>query len=326
VLDLIKSAEGIKNELHTVSSRKPTTILQSSAPSSSRTPPLVTEDEARKTYPRYTPSELALLEKLYTPSQLNALLAGEDAVSAADIANQGVLRDDPTALEHMDTTAFSTIHPLLDYPVRAPESNYDPNLRFKTEDELDEDLARWVQDLPADPDRVEWKKFTDKMRLMVGKEEAELEPTSYLAPDIPVLTDPIVVATAKMAASAADGVDERMKDLSRQIGIPVSEISRFRVKLLVNHRVVNQTRMGKIQSIYCLVVAGNQRGLLGIGEGKNEDLVDAQKQATLNAIRNMKPVPRYENRTIYGDVKGKVGATELTLYSRRPGMLSFLFV
>jgi ribosomal protein S5 len=34
----------------------------------------------------------------------------------------------------------------------------------------------------------------------------------------------------------------------------------------------------------------------------------------------MRPIKRYEQRTIFGTVSGKVGATELELYARPPGM------
>src|ERR1700761_8639650 len=40
----------------------------------------------------------------------------------------------------------------------------------------------------------------------------------------------------------------------------------------------------------------------------------------MNAIRNMKPIPRYEERTIYGDVTAKVGAVVVQLSSRPPGI------
>jgi len=41
--------------------------------------------------------------------------------------------------------------------------------------------------------------------------------------------------------------------------------------------------------------------------------------ARLAAIRNLQPIPRYEERTIFGDVKGKVSAVEVKLFARPPG-------
>lgn len=78
--------------------------------------------------------------------------------------------------------------------------------------------------------------------------------------------------------------------------------------------------MGKVASIYYLTVAGNERGLLGIGEGKSTEQEEAKQQAKNAAIRNLQPIPRYEERTIFGDVKAKVGGTELVLMTRPPGM------
>ena len=159
-------------------------------------------------------------------------------------------------------------------------------------------------------------KFRDNMRLMVGKEEAERNPRSALAPEIPQGLEALRRGTVK-----ADGedMDPAMKRLMKQTGYSLSDIRQFRVKTLVVHRVVNQTRMGKIQSMYFLTVAGNQKGLLGIGEGKSTESEDARRQAYFNAIRNLQPIPRYEERTIFGDVRVKMGAVELELMTRPPG-------
>jgi small subunit ribosomal protein S5 len=111
-----------------------------------------------------------------------------------------------------------------------------------------------------------------------------------------------------------------MLRLRQQTGLTEQEISRIRIKNLVSHRVVNQTRMGKIQSLYFLTIAGNQDGMLGIGEGKAAEDEDGKRQAMMNAIRNMRPIPRYEERTIYGEVEGKVGGSIVQLSARSPGM------
>lgn len=120
----------------------------------------------------------------------------------------------------------------------------------------------------------------------------------------------------------AEATDPRILRLSQQTGLTPAEIQRLRVKNLVNHRVVNQTRMGKIQSLYFLTIAGNEDGMLGIGEGKAAEDEDGRRQAMMAAIRNMRPVPRYEDRTIFGDVEGKVGASIVQLSARPPGKIS----
>ncbi|KAL8931109.1 MAG: hypothetical protein Q9208_000213 [Pyrenodesmia sp. 3 TL-2023] len=266
-----------------------------------------------KDLPPYSKSDQAALAQRYTPAQLAAIEAGEAAIDPRDLAEQGAAREDPMKIKYLDD--FSSIHPVVDKPVRAPDENYDPNLRFKTEEELAEDLTNWVKDMPDDyePKRLDWMKFRDNTRLTVGKEEAERNPRSYLAPEIPKLD------ILKRGTTEGEEVDPATRRLMRQTGYNLKEIRRFRVKSLVMNYVTNQTRLGKIQSIYQLAVAGNGKGLVGIGEGKSTEPEEARTQAKNAAIRNMQPIPRYEGRTIYGDVKGKVAATEVELMTRPPG-------
>ena len=286
--------------------------------SSGSTPRGVKKRATAAHFRAYTEEERERLKKKYTPEQFAAIEAGEAAIDPQDLANQGVIRTGPMTLDYLDD--FSQISPVLDKPVRGPE-HYDPNLRFKEEDELMRDLEHFAENLPDDADPVEAMKFSDNMRLMVGKEEAEKDPRSYTAPELPKISDPLVRSVARMSANANDDSEMTVfwERLSKQTGMPVGDMQKLRVKTLDQHGVVNQTRLGKVRSMYFITVAGNERGLLGIGEGKSSEPEDARRQSVLNAIRNMQPIPRYENRTIYGDVKGKVGATELELYNRPPG-------
>lgn len=129
--------------------------------------------------------------------------------------------------------------------------------------------------------------------------------------------------------SGLAGTKDEMEDtnphmvrLCQQTGLTETEINKLRIKNLVRHRVVNQTRMGKISSIYYLTIAGNGDGMVGVGEGKAMEFEDAERQALMNAVRNMKPIARYEDRTIYGDVQAKVGASIVKLQTRPPGRSS----
>ena len=103
------------------------------------------------------------------------------------------------------------------------------------------------------------------------------------------------------------------------MGWDKKKLKQIRTKTLVVHGVTNQTRMGKIRSMYYLTIAGNGDGLLGVGEGKSVEPEEGRKQSIMAAIRSMRPVPRYENRTIYGSLEKKVGATKVQLFSRPPG-------
>jgi small subunit ribosomal protein S5 len=263
-----------------------------------------------KSFEPYSEEDWKKLAQIYTPEQLKAIEVGEAAVPTDDLLKQGALREDSFALPYMDDLSY--IHPVVDKPIRAPKSNYDPNWRFKETNELLDDVVDWVKNLPDEPDRLDWLKFRDNVRLTVGKEEAERNPRSYLAPELPKID-------SLPRTSEKDEIEPAMRRLMLQTGYTLDEIKRFRVKVLVMHRVVNQTRMGKVSSLYLLAVAGNGRGLLGIGEGKAAEIEHAKRQASMSAVRNMVPIPRYEDRTIYGDVKGKVGATEVEMMTRPPG-------
>jgi len=137
--------------------------------------------------------------------------------------------------------------------------------------------------------------------------------------DIPKMHDPAI----EFSEEEVEG-EVRWNELSRATGYPVRDLKKLIVRPLVLHRVVDQTRLGKIQKMYSLVVAGNGDGLLGIGEGKSVEILDAQQMATYNAIRNMVPIPRYEHRTTFGRIAVKNGAVEMEVMSRPPGKGSSL--
>lgn len=268
----------------------------------------------------YTEEEKSRLSQVYSPSQIAAIEAGEKAINPEDISNQASVREDPWKFRYLDD--FSTIEPTVDHPIRAPDSDPDPNWRLKNQDELVGDVANFVENMPDDPSMVDVLKFLDNTRLTVGKDERE-GPTS-LAPELfqpgesfkgGKPTPPELQDNTPQKEERSAALDKLMKIT----GYDEDTIRGLRVKTLVTHGVVNQTRLGKIRKTYVLSVAGNGRGLLGIGEGKADEPAEARTQSQYRAIRNMQPILRYEARTIFGDVKGKVGAVELVLQHRPPG-------
>lgn len=167
------------------------------------------------------------------------------------------------------------------------------------------------------PDAVaSWERFVSNASNFAYSPKGTLNSQSdVLAPEIPKYS-----MKEQGLSYQAEEEDPHMERLMKQTGLDRKGIRDIRVKNLVVHRVVNQTRMGKIQSMYFLTIAGNQKGMLGIGEGKAAESEDAKRQAMMSAIRNMKPIPRYEDRTIYGEVEGKVAASVVQLSARPPGM------
>ncbi|KAF1733097.1 37S ribosomal protein S5, mitochondrial [Beauveria bassiana] len=117
------------------------------------------------------------------------------------------------------------------------------------------------------------------------------------------------------------GQDElgEYREIKRVTGLRLAEIKSLYCKILVLRYVSNQTRLGKIRSASIVAIAGNGAGRLGLGVAKSTDNATAVVTAQMLAIRNMKAVRRYENRTIYGNATAKVGATVVELYNRPPG-------
>lgn len=283
----------------------------------------------------YTEEEKAHLAKEYSAAQMEAIKAGEAAIDAKDLAEQLRERDDPLRINYVDD--FSVIEPSIDRHVRAPETNSDYNFKLKSEDDFVKDFGRFFAEMPDDATAADFVKFTDELRLTHGKEENELNPHSALVPDLfgpgETIDEPRVEERKTAAEKGekerslqAEEMTDALKSLLLATGYTAGQIRDFRLKTLVSHSVVNQTRLGKVRRAYRLSIAGNGNGLLGIGEGKSDEASDAKTQSQYRAIRNMQPIPRYENRTIFGDVTGKVGAVELQLMHRPPGKMTYPFV
>lgn len=275
-----------------------------------------------------TKEQRAKLAEVYSPHQMASVKAGEKSIDRKDLAKQFAFRRDPMKLNYLDD--FSVIEPGVDHHVRAPITNTDYKARFKNEEDFAEDFARFFREMPEQGSVGDWVRFIETLRVTHGKPEGELNPHSSLVPDLFGPGESLSgeqkhqreIKQAEEKGKEAEEMTDALKKLIKDTGLSLNEIKMLRTKALVSHAVVNQTRLGKVRRQYCLSIAGNGDGLLGIGEAKSEEGGDAVLQSKYRAIRNMQPIPRYENRTIFGDVAGKVGAVELKLMNRAPGMLS----
>lgn len=184
---------------------------------------------------------------------------------------------------------------------------------------------------------AEWKKELDKITEFTH--QAEIEPTSLeLLEDGPAGIDrahsaeaaelgkvPGVQGLYKHAADPEDeGQDDsgKYQEIKRLTGMTLKEIRSLLTKGLVTRWVSNQTRLGKVRSTSVVAIAGNGNGRLGLGMAKSTEPGVAEETAQMLAIRNMKPIRRYENRTIYGNITTKISGTVVELSSRPPGRLS----
>ncbi|KAK7429247.1 28S ribosomal protein S5, mitochondrial [Neonectria magnoliae] len=181
---------------------------------------------------------------------------------------------------------------------------------------------------------AEWKKELDK--IVEFSHQGEVEPSSLeLLQDGPAGVERLHSAEAadlgkvpgvkglyKHAADPEDmGQDDagKFQEIKRLTGMSLKDIRSLLTKGLVTRWVANQTRLGKVRSTSVVAIAGNGNGRLGLGMAKSTEPGVAEETAQMLAIRNMKPIRRYENRTIYGDISGKVSGTVVQLMARPPG-------
>ena len=299
---------------------------------------------AEAEYPKYDTSETSLLEKRYTASQIAAIKAAESTIDARDVLTQGQQRTDPWRLDYEDDLA--EVDPVTDRPERLTGEDIPGKKTFKLANDVERDEAisriatenlakMYPEGIPEGQlDPIEEQKLQDALEAAItqatldpratytSKNPAVLEALadprhSIVAPDLPRIDNRMVRQTRRLSTEEAE--DPRQKRLLQYLGWDKDKLKTIRVKTLVAHGVTNQTRMGKIRSMYYLTIAGNRDGLLGVGEGKSVEPEEGRKQSVMSAVRNLKPVPRYENRTTFGDLEMKVGATKVQLFSRPPG-------
>ena len=118
----------------------------------------------------------------------------------------------------------------------------------------------------------------------------------------------------------AIGTEEEGYSVLNHLPLSRSEMADLHYYPLFTRRITQQTGKGKIHRQYSLVVVGNGNGLVGYGEGKDEELPRATDKAYAEAVRNMDYVERFENRTVWTETQTKLGATRIIL---RPRPLGF---
>ena len=95
--------------------------------------------------------------------------------------------------------------------------------------------------------------------------------------------------------------------------------SEIKEKLVAINRITKVVKGGRRFGFAALVVVGNQKGSIGIGQGKSKQVPDAIKKATEVAKRNLIKIPLKEGRTLHHDVKGKNGSGKVFLRTAPAG-------
>ena len=95
--------------------------------------------------------------------------------------------------------------------------------------------------------------------------------------------------------------------------------SDIKEKLVAINRITKVVKGGRRFGFAALVVVGNQKGSVGIGQGKSKQVPDAIKKATEDAKRNLIKIPLKDGRTLHHDVNGKNGSGKVFLRAAPAG-------
>ena len=95
--------------------------------------------------------------------------------------------------------------------------------------------------------------------------------------------------------------------------------SDIKEKLVAINRITKVVKGGRRFGFAALVVVGNQKGSIGIGQGKSKQVPDAIKKATELAKRNMFKIPLKDGRTLHHDILSKSGSGKILMRSAPTG-------
>lgn len=148
--------------------------------------------------------------------------------------------------------------------------------------------------------------------------------TNFSQPRQPVPTEHVLGSNAAYPLGSLETGEETDSSidtkLTENIDMQFYDSAKRSNRVLLSKMVSNQTGKGKIHQYFVVVAVGDGNGMLGLGVGKDPLSYNvAMEKAQWAAARSMKMVPRYQNRTIYGDVYKKFHAVNLTLRSAPAG-------
>ncbi|WFD43954.1 28S ribosomal protein S5, mitochondrial [Malassezia psittaci] len=144
----------------------------------------------------------------------------------------------------------------------------------------------------------------------------EVDDRQFPTPPVPIQN------VMRQSGGAGDEVNSEayLSSVTPLTAAEVQALHRYNITL---KRVVNMTGKGRVASWYSLVVAGNGKGLVGYGEGKDMNAGRANKKAFHAAVKNMDLVSVHRAKsganTVETSVEGNWGATRVVIRPRPSG-------
>ncbi|KAJ7267017.1 hypothetical protein B0H12DRAFT_144227 [Mycena haematopus] len=116
-----------------------------------------------------------------------------------------------------------------------------------------------------------------------------------------------------------DDMEEQNTDQMTNVPVPKDKIESLMIFPVDFYMAKQQTGKGKIARNVQVLIVGDGQGMVGLGIGKHEKAEVARDKAFRDGLRNMDWVERFEDRTIWTEVRTKFGATTVILRPRPVG-------
>ncbi len=84
-------------------------------------------------------------------------------------------------------------------------------------------------------------------------------------------------------------------------------------------RVTKVTKGGRTLHFSATVAVGNENGIIGIGSGKSNEVVEAIKKARMQAVKNVHKITIVDGRTISHEMIGTSGAAKVMIKPAKAG-------
>ncbi|KAJ7683021.1 hypothetical protein B0H17DRAFT_986185 [Mycena rosella] len=178
--------------------------------------------------------------------------------------------------------------------------------------------------------REAWPNLMTRDPLMDSRDVLELPPTK----DNPFHNRVIVRNHHSIFTEAleADGFDFANHEFTKSDDVEQGSEEMFNVPLATDEEMSHlkmfpilrrfarlQTSKGNKDRTVVILCVGDGKGMVGIGWGKHAMYEIAHKKALADALRNMDWVERFEDRTIWTEVRTKFGATQVIMRPRPVG-------
>jgi small subunit ribosomal protein S5 len=97
------------------------------------------------------------------------------------------------------------------------------------------------------------------------------------------------------------------------------ESSDIKIKVVSLARCSKVVKGGRKFSFSVLSIAGNSKGMIGIGLGRANELADAKDKSEQNARKSMVRIPLRDGRTLHHDIRHKFCSGVVEMRSAPPG-------